>query len=491
MKRLFLFAIGGTGVRIVKALTFLLGSGITSKQKYEIVPIILDPHTSNENLKQTVRLLEIYEKIRNNAKDSDSGFFTTTIRQLKSIINDENLLNSYLFKLGDTQFQQFSEYIDYDNLSATNKALIQALYSEENLETDMNVGFVGNPHMGSLVMNEFKFSTEFKAFASGFNEGDRIMVIGSIFGGTGASGLPAIIKSIRRADLIADLSNKERIKNAPIGALSVQPYFTVDPSEDGRIQKSDWMIKTRSALHYYQKALTNPGKEAVNVMYYLADKALKSYENDPGEKGQNNQAHYVEMIGALSVLDFMNFKDSQLQTERGNVTNPKAKEYGLANDTNTLSFHDFGEKTKSLITKPLSRMFLFMRYMEDHLEDSQGEAFTKSKPALDNQFLEGDFYAVHLKDYFAMFRTWLSELQTNERSFTPFEIDGDLQDSIRNLTPSKTGLFKNKTISFSQFNSMLNKYGTDSHFKDSDIKFLEIMDLATEGLIEKFYPTIN
>ena len=67
------------------------------------------------------------------------------------------------------------------------------------LDVEMDIGFVGNPNIGSVVLNQFKDSEEFKEVASNFNADDRIFIISSIFGGTGAAGFPTILKNIRDA----------------------------------------------------------------------------------------------------------------------------------------------------------------------------------------------------------------------------------------------------------------------------------------------------
>ena len=66
----------------------------------------------------------------------------------------------------------------------------------------MDIGFVGNPNIGSVVLNQFKDSDEFKGFSNIFGEGDRIFIISSIFGGTGAAGFPTILKNIRNKSVI-------------------------------------------------------------------------------------------------------------------------------------------------------------------------------------------------------------------------------------------------------------------------------------------------
>jgi hypothetical protein len=37
-------------------------------------------------------------------------------------------------------------------LSESNKALANLYYFEKNLETEMNIGFVGNPNIGSVAI---------------------------------------------------------------------------------------------------------------------------------------------------------------------------------------------------------------------------------------------------------------------------------------------------------------------------------------------------
>ncbi|CDN31801.1 Sll0445 protein [Mucinivorans hirudinis] len=59
------------------------------------------------------------------------------------------------------------------------------LFSQKNLESDMKVGFKGNPNIGSVVLNQFADSAEFKSFANDFQQGDKVFIISSIFGGTG------------------------------------------------------------------------------------------------------------------------------------------------------------------------------------------------------------------------------------------------------------------------------------------------------------------
>ena len=60
---LYVFAIGGSGSRVLRSLTMLLAAGV--KMESKIIPIIIDPDVSNGDLDRTVSCLRQYEEIRN------------------------------------------------------------------------------------------------------------------------------------------------------------------------------------------------------------------------------------------------------------------------------------------------------------------------------------------------------------------------------------------------------------------------------------------
>ena len=66
---LYIFAIGGSGSRVLRSLTMLLASGIETNNN--IIPIIIDPDTSNGDLDRTVTAMRMYETVRNELKFDD------------------------------------------------------------------------------------------------------------------------------------------------------------------------------------------------------------------------------------------------------------------------------------------------------------------------------------------------------------------------------------------------------------------------------------
>lgn len=83
--RLFLFLVGGTGSRVLRPLIMQFAAGVHPLNEQgvpmplEVVPIIVDPHKANEDLKRTDNLLRWYKQIRRSlygdSPDETRGFF--------------------------------------------------------------------------------------------------------------------------------------------------------------------------------------------------------------------------------------------------------------------------------------------------------------------------------------------------------------------------------------------------------------------------------
>lgn len=62
-----------------------------------------------------------------------------------------------------------------------NNFLIQTLYSKENLNNHLSVGFRGNPNVGTVVLQEMlEGASWYNAFKTHCGEEDRVFIISSI-----------------------------------------------------------------------------------------------------------------------------------------------------------------------------------------------------------------------------------------------------------------------------------------------------------------------
>jgi len=463
MSKLYVFGIGGTGARVLKSLSFLLAAGVKCNST-SIVPIIIDPDAANGDVNKTVEILQRYKSVRSKLSfdgENSNEFFKTDIAPLN---------NNFRLNIQDSK-KKFKEFIDFQSLDKNNKALISLLFSRKNLDANLEVGFKGNPNMGSVVLNQFNISEDFSDFASSFSQGDRIFIISSIFGGTGAAGFPLLLKNIRSAS--PNLNNHAILQTAPIGAVSVLPYFGVKRDENSDIEKSTFISKTKAALRYYEHGVN----DSVNSMYYLGDKLVKDYDNHEGSVKQQNDAHFIELASALAVLDFAN--DT-------NVTVNKVREFGVENSNQNLTFNDLAGQTKTDILKPLSKYYFFHLYLKNELRQNLGADFAK-RLGFKEPFLNEDFYQ-KLTRFNDSFWEWLQQMSANERGFSPFTLsnDSDLFNSIKGLKANKS--FMDKTNNFERVTAFLNKKAKKMNTSEkTENRFMEVFYETTEELMADKY----
>ena len=313
MPKLFIFAIGGTGERVLRSFTMVLASGAPTFDNYEVFPIIIDYDTKNADKARTVELLQNYSAIHDAAftrhsvssdlKGQSGQFFAAKLRNLDGLSN-------YVFPFHPaTENEKFREHIGYDQLAGATLGtgtLLKSLYDESKradteLNLDMTVGFKGNPNIGSVVFHTINNTEEFRAFKSRFHpeSGDKVVVIGSLFGGTGASGIPEIVKSI------------DALRNgAKIATILVLPYFAPMEKAGGAIQSSRFNSKTKAALSFYKDSGL---MEKIDKVYYVGDPYPTIVPYSEGGKDQKNNANIVELIAAMMIEHYVAGRNANLK----------------------------------------------------------------------------------------------------------------------------------------------------------------------------------
>ena len=403
MKKVFVFCIGGTGIRVMKSVTMLMASGM-STHGYTVVPVILDPHLDLEEKKNLHSLIESYEEIYRHSVNNG----TSTLNALDGFFNSQMLTIGELNEqLNDTQQaagnkEKFRSYINVANLGANdiNNYFVQSLFSSKNLNNPLSVGFKGNPNVGTVVLGEMIEGADwFKAFKTQCEKDDRVFIISSIFGGTGASGYPLLEKKIRGA------ADNPTVKNALMGAVTVLPYYGLkDPTTTGSdIDSANFYTKTKAALAYYQNTVQS------DYLYYAGEKTLRQvYEND--EKKQEDTANFIELVAASALFDF-------LKRER-----PDKRQYltrAIDDDVESLDLVSMGSGYKDIVKCVADYMIL-----RTFIQNLPNENFF---PLKKNRGLDGSFYKdaafQSLVRFTDKYYQWYSELSTNKRAFAPLHYD--------------------------------------------------------------------
>ncbi len=432
MSKLYIFGIGGTGARVLRSLTMLLASGVSLGDKTDtIVPVIIDPDTSNGDLTRTVSLMNLYMKIRQHLsfdnRPEKKGYFHVGI---------DDMNTSFRLHLNNVANMKFADYIAYNRFANqgqadSNQALLSLLFSDKNLACPLDVGFKGNPNMGSIVLNDPKNTESMIALLQHFQSDDRIFIVSSIFGGTGAAGFPLLQKTFREAERL-NMPNSSAIANAAIGAVTVLPYFGLKENKDSEINMETFISKTKAALKYYI------GNLDVDNLYYICDSIKNRYENVEGATEQRNKAHFAELAAALAIVDFAtaNVEHNRVQT------NASFREFSVKADQNPLSLGDLCTSTFGQVGREMMSFYLFSRFMMEHFDQTRDYAWAKT-PQMKNASFNDAFFA-DLRQFADAYKNqWLKELSDNQRSFQPFDLfanTDDVFDTIMHIEPRKTSM---------------------------------------------------
>jgi len=462
MSKIYVFGIGGTGSRVMRALTMLLASGVECKAD-TIVPIIIDPDAAGGDVERTATLMRHYGEIRSKLN------FPTNVENMFLRTEIKEIMPNFHMPLNNTEDCRFDQYINMNNMSPSNRALASILFSEKNLNSDMKVGFKGNPNVGSVVLNQFDDSVEFQNFANEFTGDDKIFIISSIFGGTGASGFPLLLKTLRTG---SKFQNQKLINEAHIGAITVLPYFKVKQDDNSQIDSATFISKAKSALSYYDRTITQAN--AIDNIYYIADDTRSTtYDNCEGGINQKNNAHFVEMVSALAIIDFANSQKP---------ANVVCKEFGIEKDVNEIIYEVLGPRTKNQLRKAMTQFMLFAKYMDEN-DDFLNQPWAKDR-AMDRTFFDSDFMRSLKRDILREYIGWMSEMASQSRAYTPFEIhrdDSRVFDLVKGVKPGKVFSVDSN---FALFNNRLNKAGGQSKTGDREQQFMELFYLATKELVK-------
>lgn len=414
-RKVFVFCIGGTGLRVMKSVIMLLAAGFDSKG-YDIIPILVDPHQDLKEKSDLDILIDDYIKICGfitgsgaNKCEALDGFFKATVKQWQMLDNEQNPTSDSM-----ADQRMFQEYLGLGSMDTSdiNHYLIQTLYSTENLKNKLSVGFKGNPNVGIVVLGEMIQGADwFGGFLRHMEKDDRVFIISSIFGGTGASGYPLLEKKIRGC------LDKPAVCGAVMGAVTVLPYFSLeDPTvTNSSIDSSNFLTKTKAALSYYQNTVKS------DFLYYVGDSSMmKSYKND--ETKQEDPAHFIELVAATALFDFL---DREKQTTQQYMSR------GIREDKEVLDVTSAGDGYKPIVKCMAD--FRLLHNLMNFIRTESSFPLRKTRK-MDERFFEGDESYATLDKFFTYFEKWYNELADNKRGFAPLTNHVDMSNPIKGLS---------------------------------------------------------
>lgn len=503
--KLYLFAIGGTGSRVLSSLAMLLATGVKVNAE-KIIPMIIDTDINNGDVEKCRNIIRNYNEIHKAAyrgvnDDENLGhFFRTEILPPKEL------------NISGNDYGTLKEMVSYETLNSQGfgktKGLFDLCYSDENKNMPLEKGFLGNPNVGSVVLKNVVESKIFKEFTQDFGPTDRIFVISSIFGGTGAAGFPLLLNVFR--DENTPLNNGSYINNAIIGGVSVLPYFQVDVEKfnngESAINSSTFLTKTKAALSYYDRNLKN----LVNTLYFVGDTSQSNYENFDGGIDQKNPSNIVEIIAASAVLDFLDFESKASTVEE--LTNKQNYfEFGINTDTGKV---DLNQLKNDELRKKILEFHYFSAYVSDFMDASLKDDHLawKNELNLPNNY-HNDHFFKNLKKFTTQhYYRWLHEnaSDNHNRKFYPFdlsiimngeEISKDNQGNVEVRTQidnkklftlvngisakDSSNIFKKDKINFNEEFSKIAKNIVSQQHGNSERATMTMFNIGTQIIVEE------
>ncbi|HEX7316653.1 MAG TPA: hypothetical protein VF297_22315 [Pyrinomonadaceae bacterium] len=326
MARDYLIAVGGTGARCLDAAVYLAAAGL---QRRALHVLIVDPDQNNGNSVRARQVMTDYHAINvaeqpprpqtasflgmGSTRLPDPSLFVAAINRASGRGNAQQQV---FWHNPNTAERKFKQVIDYQAQASVLQEFLDLFYESGDLEMVLDVGYRGRTNVGAVALKQDMEGTAaiensgLREFLANLNEdlqaGEaRVFVMGSVFGGTGAAGLPTIprlIDSLPEDIRVISRANRERIR---YGCAMLTPYFSFPQSEGGDegpgTDSARHAVATQAALMHY--AHVPPGYQHV----YFIGAPVRPHTNRHnviGGQQQFNAPHYAELIAGLAAWDF-------------------------------------------------------------------------------------------------------------------------------------------------------------------------------------------
>jgi hypothetical protein len=231
---------------------------------------------------------------------------------------------------------------------------------------------------------------------------------------------------------------------APIGGITYLPYFSL--SKNDEINAESFEEKAKIAIEYYNRTIIDLNQ--INTLYFIGNRGNTNQEEYAvGGQEQKNKAHFLELAGAMAILDFCKNINTITSTT-------KIKEFGIEHDTQNISFADLNIGDAKLLSPPLTKFKLFSEYLNQGLARSLGTSrWTKSniklttenkQSLLDKNYFNSVEYKTQIQPFNSYFNEWIKEMKWNRPAFSPFEeiTAGNALEIVKGQTPRGNKSFK-------------------------------------------------
>ncbi|WP_377097342.1 hypothetical protein [Mucilaginibacter calamicampi] len=346
MDKLFVIAVGGTGMRCLESFVHLCAIGMFDSREIEV--LTLDTDQTNGNKGKVEELIRLYNRVK--SSDTNEGGTPNVNTFFSTKLNLYRFFTNYSGK-GRENYKNLSKLSTGSAEQQRDNKLLSDLFLDTRSVQEFNLahGYRSQTHLGSLLMYhgiaeaakniakgvyvlpQEKELEQFIAKLEKAGEHARVFVFGSVFGGTGASAIPVIPKALQDFVRIRSAgASSIDLSRTKFAATLLTEYFTFrKPDDKQRSTKEDSVIadasffplNSQAALQFYQ---SDPTVQcSYKLLYHIgwpvegkrADEGQDNGKTITGGAEQKNGCHITELISACAAFDFFT-RSSHLDSAR-------------------------------------------------------------------------------------------------------------------------------------------------------------------------------
>jgi hypothetical protein len=299
----FVVGVGGTGAKLMTSLIHLSAAGLLPDRGRALEGLLVDPDEANGNVDSTNKLSALYRTCKT-LKCGTTDLF-------KNAVNMTGPWTPVVLP----HVASLSTVFGYTQLRENNPVesdLMDLFFTPEERELTIFQGFRGRPAIGSTIFGksvDFRNGTwndlrnDVRAAAAN-QESVPILLAGSVFGGSGAAGVPTICRLLQG-------EFRGRANNVRLGLTLFLPYFSFSPVPGDEMQADPHAFATATAesLKYYDEGRF---LDICHSIYAIGDETpAQMAVSAVGAGEQRNDPHYIELVAGLGAIRFMSDEEAR------------------------------------------------------------------------------------------------------------------------------------------------------------------------------------
>lgn len=312
-EKCFCYCIGGTGARIAEVAAHLCAMNLVNDER-EITFIIVDKDQNCGGTAQAKEVIGRIEKI-SQIEGSNTGACLCKSRLTKPDANPWNFTNA-LASIASNNDGNASLEDALGQNGTDDGILFDAFYSDSEQISKTSEGFYGHPTIGALMFKYMMKNANGNDIAqpvinslSGTADTAKVFIIGSVFGGTGASVFSNLAAHIRDKSSVMNNINNRLI----ISGVLLLPYFSFSNNRDNNIiDETEFYAKSKTALEQYGNdphliRRRVDSDNSFDTLYICGQNPLhKVGEYSIGGESQKNHFDLVDLVSAYAMVSFFN-----------------------------------------------------------------------------------------------------------------------------------------------------------------------------------------